>query len=135
MKMIGIGTLTSSPPSKINLEEFPPRKFRCGTELFPCVPWKTFHHFKFLRLDSAQNRILKPIPLRSSSSKDSQVIYTFLSVFRFVCILCNFYLLCLRRRFRFVHTFFIGKRRSCRHRRSYEKGSCKVPVAERVCLW
>ncbi|CAD5330486.1 unnamed protein product [Arabidopsis thaliana] len=35
---------------------------------------KTFRHFKCLRLDSAQSsRILKPIPLRSSSIKASQV--------------------------------------------------------------
>ncbi|XP_019097987.1 PREDICTED: uncharacterized protein LOC104768339 isoform X2 [Camelina sativa] len=74
MKMIGIGSLTSSSsPSKILLEDSPPRFFRCGTEIFPCVQWKTFHHFKFLRLDSAQNRTLKPIPVRSSSIKDSQV--------------------------------------------------------------
>ncbi|XP_019084602.1 PREDICTED: uncharacterized protein LOC104708971 isoform X2 [Camelina sativa] len=73
MKMIGIGTLTYSSPSKILLEDSPPRIFRCGSEIFPCVPWKTFHHFKFLRLDSAQNRTLKPIPVRSSSIKDSQV--------------------------------------------------------------
>ncbi|XP_010452006.1 PREDICTED: uncharacterized protein LOC104734179 isoform X1 [Camelina sativa] len=75
MKMIGIGTLTSSSssPSKILLEDSHPRIFRCGTEIFPCVPWKTFHHFKFLRLDSAQRRTLKPIRLRFSSIKDSQV--------------------------------------------------------------
>ncbi|CAH8269725.1 unnamed protein product [Arabidopsis lyrata] len=75
MKMIGIGgTLTSSSPSKIILEDFPPGISRYGTEIFPCVTRKTFHHIKFLRLDSAHSsRILKPIPLRSSSIKDSQV--------------------------------------------------------------
>ncbi|EOA20782.1 hypothetical protein CARUB_v10001111mg [Capsella rubella] len=73
MKMIGVGTLTSSSssPSKILLEDFTPRIFRCGTEIFPCVPWKTFHPFKFLRLDSAPHRTLRPTPLRSSM--DSQV--------------------------------------------------------------
>ncbi|KAL1200597.1 Phosphoglucan, water dikinase [Cardamine amara subsp. amara] len=71
--MIGGGTLTSSPSSKIILEDFPAGIFRCGTEIFRSVPRKTFHHLKFLRLDSAQSRILKPIPLRSSSIKNSQV--------------------------------------------------------------
>ncbi|CAA0399948.1 unnamed protein product [Arabidopsis thaliana] len=73
--MIGIGrTLTSSSPSKIILEDFPPGIYRYGTEIFTSVPRKTFHHIKFLRLDSAQSsRILKPVPLRSSSIKDSQV--------------------------------------------------------------
>ncbi|AED90318.1 putative protein [Arabidopsis thaliana] len=73
--MIGIGrTLTSSSPSKIILEDLPPGIYRYGTEIFTSVPRKTFHHIKFLRLDSAQSsRILKPVPLRSSSIKDSQV--------------------------------------------------------------
>ncbi|KAG7553766.1 Carbohydrate-binding-like fold [Arabidopsis suecica] len=75
MKMIGIGgTLTSSSPSKIILEDFPPGISRYGTEIFPCVTTKTFHHIKILRLDSAHSsRILKPIPLRSSSIENSQV--------------------------------------------------------------
>ncbi|ESQ40089.1 hypothetical protein EUTSA_v10013736mg [Eutrema salsugineum] len=68
------GTLTSSSPSsstKIVLEDFSATNFRRATEIFPSVLMKT-SHLKFLRLDSVQSRILKPILLRSSLIKVSQ---------------------------------------------------------------
>ncbi|CAH2074571.1 unnamed protein product [Thlaspi arvense] len=71
--MIGTLTSSSSPSSstKFFLEDFPAGTFRCGTEIFPCVPRKSFH-LKLLCLDYVHSRILKPIPLRSSLIKVSQ---------------------------------------------------------------
>ncbi|CAN7113395.1 unnamed protein product [Brassica rapa subsp. narinosa] len=70
--MIG-GTLTSSSSSssstaKIILEAFPAEMFRRGGASAEIFPRKT-SHLKLLRVDSVHGRILKPIPLRSSSIK------------------------------------------------------------------
>lgn len=68
--MIG-GTLTSSSSSstaKIILEAFPAEIFRRGGATAEIFPRKT-SHLKLLRVDSLHGRILKPIPLRSSSIK------------------------------------------------------------------
>ncbi|CAN7113548.1 unnamed protein product [Brassica rapa subsp. narinosa] len=69
--MIG-GTLTSSSSSsstaKIILEAFPAEIFRRGGASAEIFPRKT-SHLKLLRVDSVHGRILKPIPLRSSSIK------------------------------------------------------------------
>ncbi|CAH8355639.1 unnamed protein product [Eruca vesicaria subsp. sativa] len=75
--MIG-GNLTSSSPSsssssssssaKIILEAFPGEIFRRGGAAAEIFPRRTFH-LKSLSLDSVHGRILKPIPLRSSSIK------------------------------------------------------------------
>ncbi|KAF3512198.1 hypothetical protein F2Q69_00000056 [Brassica cretica] len=68
--MIG-GTLTSSSSTstaKIILEAFPAEIFRRGGATAEMFPRKT-SHLKLLRVDSLHGRILKPIPLRSSSIK------------------------------------------------------------------
>lgn len=68
--MIG-GTLTSSSSTstaKIILEAFPAEIFRRGGATAEIFPRKT-SHLKLLRVDSLHGRILKPIPLRSSSIK------------------------------------------------------------------